>query len=101
LAHLTPPLTDVEFFPEGNTAIFEPEYVKRVVLDMRYAVQTAKNAVAAGFTRNADGTWTPPANPGATPADPGASRWRAALIVSGTLVIGVAVFEWWRRRRVA
>lgn len=96
------PLGHVEFFPDGNPALFESSAVAAVCVDNRAIVEMRRQASTAGFTRNEDGTWNPPDQTKVKPYsgdDLRAYRW--PLVLAGATLVVLAGFEIVRRRRGA
>ncbi len=95
-------LTHVEFHANGNPALFERSAVESTAIDNRVIVETKRQASAAGFTRNEDGTWNPPNQTNVKPYsgdDLRAYRW--PLVLAGATLVALAGFEIVRRRRGA
>lgn len=95
-----PVLTHVEFHANGNPALFERSAVESTAIDNRVIVETKRQAIAAGFTRNEDGTWNPPDQTKVKPYsgdDLRAYRW--PLVLAGVTLVVLAGFEIVRRRK--
>lgn len=96
------PLSHIEFFPEGNSSLFESSSVAAVCVDNRAIVDMRRQASIAGFTRNEDGAWTPPDRTNVKPYsgdDLRAYRW--PLVLAGLTLVALAGYEIVRRRRGA
>ncbi|MCL4742636.1 MAG: hypothetical protein KJZ54_10585 [Phycisphaerales bacterium] len=95
-------LTHVEFHANGNPALFERSAVENTAIDNRVIVETKRQASAAGFVRNEDGTWNPPDRTKVKPYsgdDLRAYRW--PLVLAGLTFVALAGYEIVRRRRGA
>lgn len=95
-------LRHIEFFPDGNSSLFEPSSVAAVSVDNRAIVEIRRQASTAGFTRNEDGTWNPPDRTKVKPYsgdDLRAYRW--PLVLAGLTFVVLAGYEIVRRRRGA